>query len=661
MQSIAATHQRPIPHASAALLKPASEVIDGPYELKSLSAPVLRGWLLDVCVYLFANATGWLFYPRLAQQGGVSAVLHGMRIPEQPLFLPDTPRSGKPETGCTAANAPSASDAVETFCKPAFCPPSYAAAMTALPASSDAGAVSGSSVLPTTGGTGHQGLTVGSSATVSDFHLAYKTGASTPSLAMENIISFLSASELATPHPCHWLTAWDKTDIRRQAEECSQRWASGTQRGILDGIPFVVKDVADALPYPTTAGTSFIANGRPVLADAPYVSALKQMGAILLGKSSLHEIGLGVTGLNLVTGTALNPHNPAHFCGGSSSGSGALIAAGVCPLAIGSDGGGSIRIPASFCGIVGLKPTNGRVSCAGVVEIDCSVATMGPMAGCVADVALLHLVMSNHGTLSSTSHPAVTLPSPWPHPSLSAGDTKALEGCRMGVYWQWFEDAAPDVVARCRSAVTVLQEQGADLSPVVIPELEHLRVAHNVTIASEMLHHFKDVYNNPSSRGWFNKDVRLALSIVRFWTPADYVTAQCIRARATTHFNRVFETCDVIITPSTPLTAPPAHPTALQSGESDLRLTSKIMRYAVHANMLGLPAISLPVGVDSKGLPVGLQITGRAWQEGTLIRMAAVLEAALTPSAAASVSSLKSVVPQPMLHINPLTGARSGL
>ncbi|EFJ49246.1 hypothetical protein VOLCADRAFT_89962 [Volvox carteri f. nagariensis] len=498
--------------------------------------------------------------------------------------------------------------------------------------------------------------------TIVDYARAYRCGE-----VAERIIQFVQAGEASSP-PLGFFVGWDPGALRGQAEESSRslcfsteaatsfavvtprlcessssdcvfclpgralnqhaiRWPSysgmtmpavlrrlreGRPRSLLEGVPFAVKDVADALPYSTAAGTTFVAAQRHVTADAPFVATLRSLGAVLLGKTSMHEIGLGITGLNTRAGaTAINPHgasagHPGHYTGGSSSGSAAVVAAGLCPIAVGSDGGGSIRIPASFCGLVGLKPGAGRVGGAGAVEVDCTVATMGALAGCVQDVALLHAVMSVQGPLAAGEVPydgvkMPLLPAPWPAvppPSPlprgppggddgGGGSWQPLKGLRVGVYDEWFRHASPSVVTVCRTAVSELQSLGAELVPVVVPELEHLRVAHTVTIVSEMLHNFRERYDNPALRAAFNPDVRLALANARFWSPADYLQAvgrtgpggeaQRIRARANVHFRRVLSKVHVIATPTTPIPAPRIHPLALQGGESNLRQDLRVI------------------------------------------------------------------------------------
>lgn len=680
---------------------------------------MLRGVGLRAFTALFESFVGSLIYPILAEQSGLPQVLHRITLPEQPLFLPDIgPVRAEPEpltTPVDILHGPAVTLGHILHCgmlphHTQLQPPTTAAAphsptcatphTHASPASASAAASVGSSAC------------CGPYASVLDYHRAYASGATTPTEVAERIIAFIKASEARKPAPCGWFVAWSEQAIRAEAAESSERWRAGAPRSMLDGVPYAVKDVADALPYPTTAGTTFMAAQRPVLRDAPYVAALRGLGAVLLGKTSLHEIGLGITGLNCRTGTALNPHDPGHFTGGSSSGTAAVLAAGLCPIALGSDGGGSIRIPSSFCGVVGFKPSAGRVSGKGCVEIDCTVATMGAMACCVQDAALLHMVLVHFGCKAEEGGaellPPPRLPRAWPRPGPGG---RPLDGVRVGVYEKWFSHASAEVLGPCRAALASLERLGCRVVPVVVPELEHLRVAHTVTIVSEMFHNFQARYK-AGLQSSFNGDVRLALANSRFWTPADYLQAQRVRARANVHFRRALAQVDVLVTPTTPIPAPPIHPSALKAGESNLEQVSVVMRFMVAANMLGLPAVSLPVGPAAPatpatqhqhqavpgagaagGLPVALQLIGAPLGEATLMRVAAALEAELlsgrqeAAAAAAAAAAAVGAAGQgqgqakqaaaaaaaappappvgvcnlPKLFMNPLTGFRQGL
>jgi len=588
-------------------------------------------------------------------------VLHGLKVPEPPLFFPNLPvEDVREEAGCQELKAETAEQAVLALTAEGYLPHLARAAATPLTPHTPAPAAA-------------PGAAAGyRRPTVADYVTAYRTGSTTPTEVAERITAFLKGEAKSSG----WFVAADEDDLRAQAAESTARWKAGKPLSVLDGVPYAVKDVLDVAPYKTTCGTSFLADKRSPKEDAPYMRALRAMGACLVGKTSLHEIGLGITGLNLRTGTALNPYGyPSRFCGGSSSGSGAVLAAGLVPLAIGSDGGGSIRIPASFCGVVGLKPTNGRVSAQGAVEVDCTVATLGAMGASVEDVALLHAVLANFDAWYTPHSELLPTPRlPHPLPSYLPEPKDALAGGQAGVFWDWFEDADPSVVAACKEAVQVLQGAGVTLRDVHIPELELLRVAHSVTIVSEMHHNFQSTVDDPSARALFNPDVRLSLDVVKHWTTADYIQAQRIRARGDIHFRRALSEVDCLLVPTTGVTAPRIPYGALSGGCSDLGQVATVMKFTSQANMLGLPAISVPVGKDKEGLPIGFQLIGHPWCEGILLRYAAVIEGEVARRAAAAAAATVSngggadaappaagvPVPggEPSIWIDPLTGAK---
>jgi Asp-tRNA(Asn)/Glu-tRNA(Gln) amidotransferase A subunit family amidase len=210
------------------------------------------------------------------------------------------------------------------------------------------------------------------------------------------------------------------------------------------------------------------------------VARLRAAGALIIGKANMHEIGIGVTGQNAHHGTPRNPYAPDHYTGGSSSGPAAAVAAGLCPAATGADGGGSIRIPSAFCGVVGLQPTFGRISSFGAAELTWSNDMYGPLAASVADAAILYTGMAGPDPRDPTTlnQPAMTL---------DGFDKTDLKGLTLGVYWPWFEHAAPQVVAACKQMLAELQSRGAQVREVTIPELDAARIGHLVTITSEML------------------------------------------------------------------------------------------------------------------------------------------------------------------------------
>ncbi len=456
-------------------------------------------------------------------------------------------------------------------------------------------------------------------ASVHDYAKAYRDGETTPTDVAQRVLAAIDAGDSAEP-PLRAMIAVDREDVLRQADEASQRIAAGKALSIFDGVPVAVKDELDMLPYPTTVGTAFLGQ-TPAQEDATIVARMRAAGALLIGKANMHEIGIGVTGLNTIHGTPRNPYAPDHYTGGSSSGPAAAVAAGLCPVALGADGGGSIRIPASFCGIVGLKPTFGRLSEHGAAPLAWSLAHVGPLAATVTDAALSYAVMAGPDPKDDVSLYQ-------PAPTLAGWDREGLEGLTLGVYWPWFRHATAEVVTRCEAMLATFEELGASIREVTIPDLEAARVAHTMTVSSEMAQAVSRTYAEHHRE--HGLDVRVNLALARRFTSLDYVQAQRVRTRLLANFGRVLKDVDVILTPSTGLVAPPIPEAALRGGESDLSTLIEIMRFATPANLTGLPAISFPVGYSEAGLPVGMQAIGRAWQEPTLLRLALAAENAVT-------------------------------
>ncbi len=455
-------------------------------------------------------------------------------------------------------------------------------------------------------------------ATAHDYARAYREGKTTPDEVARKVLEAIEASNAADP-PLRAIIAVDREDVLKQARAATKRIENGQALSVFDGVPAVVKDEVDMVPYPTTVGTAFLGKS-PAKEDATVVARMRAAGALLIGKANMHEIGVGVTGLNPHHGTARNPYNPDHYTGGSSSGPGAAVASGLCPVAIGADGGGSIRIPSSFCGLVGLKPTFGRVSEFGTAPLCWSVAHLGPLAATATDAALAFGVMAG-------PDPKDPISLHQPAPALGGWDNLDLSDLTLGVYWPWFRHASADMVSACESLLEELENGGAKVHEIVIPDLENGRVAHLITIAGEMTQALGRTYAD--HRREHGLDVRINLALAREFTARDYIQAQRVRTQMMANFNRALEQVDAIITPTTGMPAPAIPKAALPHGESDLTTLTEIMRFATPANLTGLPAISFPAGYNDTGLPIGMQAMGRAWQEPTLLRLALAAEQAV--------------------------------
>jgi len=491
-----------------------------------------------------------------------------------------------------------------------------------LPGSSsggDAGAVEEPPALeallePAAASTGDAGFAFES---VADLARAYREGMTGPVEVAERVLQSYRIGEAEDP-PLRALVAQNEADLLTQARASAERLAAGRPRSPLEGVPIAVKDELDQRGYPTTVGTCFLGE-EPAGKDATTVARLRGMGALLIGKTNMHEIGIGVTGLNPHHGPARNPYDRSRATGGSSSGSAAAVAAGLCPAALGADGGGSIRIPASLCGLVGLKPTFGRVSEHGAAPLCWSVAHVGPLGATSADAAVVFAAIAGPDPEdpNSLGHPPVRL-------DRFREGGEDCPGLRVGVYEPWFEHAQPDVVAVCRQMLDRLGDAGAEIRAIEIPDLDLLRAVHLVTIVSEMAAAHDEYY--AEHRADYGYDTRISLALARSLKATDYVHAQRHRAAICETFGRVLGEVDVIATPATGRTAPVLPADALKTGESNMETLSQIMRFAPAANVTGLPAISFPAGYDSQGLPIGFQVIGRPWDEDLLLRLARLAE-----------------------------------
>ncbi len=456
---------------------------------------------------------------------------------------------------------------------------------------------------------------------IAQLHNDFCAGRRDPVEVAEQVAGAIEAGNRRTP-PQGALVEWDIASLRANAEASCARYRNNQPHSPVDGIPIAFKDEVHVAGFRTRVGTKFIGWDREQDADATAVARLRAGGCLPIGKACMHEIGCGVTGINLHYGTPVHPHVPGRMPGGSSGGSAVAVAAGLCPVALGADGGGSIRIPAALCGVVGLKPTYGRVSEHGAYPLCWSVGHLGPLAASVADCSIAYALIAGpdpaypHGVEQPPVHLQGVAE------ALRGG---GLEGTRIGVFRPWFEDADPEVARACREMLSHLEHEGATIVEVSVPDLELTRVAHTITIISEMA-----LALDAHRIHWtqLGRDVRINLAIGRALTARDYVRAQQVRTRVIATWLKILEDVDVLATPTTGTTSPPIRKDALICGESDLTTQGKIMKFAGPGNLTGFPAITFPAGVDSEGLPVGFQVYGRPWEEHRLLAIAAVGERA---------------------------------
>ncbi|KAK4762769.1 hypothetical protein SAY86_008537 [Trapa natans] len=411
-------------------------------------------------------------------------------------------------------------------------------------------------------------------------------------------------------------------DILQQAEDSTLRYEKGEPISVLDGVPIAVKDEIDCLPYPTTGGTKWLHRLRPCKTDACCVTRLRSCGAILVGKTNMHELGAGTSGINPHYGTPRNPYDRRRITGGSSSGSAAVVAAGLCPIALGVDGGGSVRMPAALCGVVGLKPTFGRIPHEGVLPLNWTVGMVGILAGTIEDAFIAYAAIS--GEAAPSHHKTADESSKVFYPLLKSAN---ISGVRLAKYGKWFNDCNEEIKIICSRALDrLLENYCLKVVEVTIPEIEAMRLAHYLTIGTECITSFSTHLKNLdyAELGW---DVRAALSVYGAFSGEEYIKAQKIRNRQMQFHNRIFAEADVIVSPMTGVTAYPILEDSHQTGELDYVNGAALVQYSIAGNFLGLPAISVPVGYDKLGLPIGLQLIGRPWCEATLIHIAYALQA----------------------------------
>jgi Asp-tRNA(Asn)/Glu-tRNA(Gln) amidotransferase A subunit family amidase len=450
--------------------------------------------------------------------------------------------------------------------------------------------------------------------TIDNYAASYRSGKITPVDIAENIIKLTVDNK--NGDPLNAVLKLDKDDLKKQAEESLERFRQGKPLSILDGVPIAIKDEINAIPYSTSVGTSFLGE-KPTTEDAEVVRRLREAGALIFCKTNMHEIGIGVTGVNPHFRHVKNPYDPVCYSGGSSSGSAAVVASGLCPVAIGADGGGSIRIPAAFCGVTGLKPTFGRVSERGAAPLCWSVAHIGPIAGTARDTAILYEIIAG-------KDPKEFLTQMQPEPELANAFPKDLKGLIFGIYPDWFYDCDKSMHTALNNALDYLKSAGAEIIEIEIPELEEMRIAQLITIVSEMTTAMSPY--DKEHRKDFGLDVRTNLAIGRSFTNVEYIHAQRMRTRAVNIFEKTLTSVNAILTPSTGICAPEIPIKALPKGESNLPMLSDIMRFVTPSNLTGHPAISIPIGYDPKGMPIGLQAIGRPWEESLLLGIAGILE-----------------------------------
>jgi aspartyl-tRNA(Asn)/glutamyl-tRNA(Gln) amidotransferase subunit A len=462
---------------------------------------------------------------------------------------------------------------------------------------------------------------------------AVRTGERSARSVVEAHLAVIEADDPAL-HAFNLVTA---EEALAHADAIDAQVAAGTDPGPLAGVPVALKDNLCTTAIPTTCSSKILEGWRPPY-DATVVTRLRAAGAIAIGKTNLDEFAMGSSTENSAFGPTRNPHDPTKVPGGSSGGSAVAVAAGFAPLALGSDTGGSIRQPAALCGVVGMKPTYGRVSRYGLVAFASSLDQIGPFAATVADAAALFDVIAGPDPADSTSIPEPLAPV---RPHLDEG----VSGLRVGVVKELLdiEGIAPDVAARAKAAAEALEAAGAKVEEVSVPAVIYGLSAYYLIAPAEASSNLArydgvryglrveapttgEMYDLTRTAG-FGPEVMRRIMLGTYALSAGYYDAfygkaQKVRTLIIRDFEAAYERCDVLLSPTSPTTAfelgAKADPLAMYLNDV----------CTIPSNLAGHPAISVPFGVGDDGLPVGVQIMANTLDEITMFRVAAALEGA---------------------------------
>ncbi len=395
-----------------------------------------------------------------------------------------------------------------------------------------------------------------------------------------------------------------------QASRAEVEIRAGNIRGPLHGIPYAAKDLLFTKGIRTTVGSKIFDDFVPDY-DATVIEKLNDAGAVMIGKAGLHEWAYGVTSSNPHFGPVRNPWDTDRVPGGSSGGSTAALAAGLCTFSLGSDTGGSIRIPASLCSLTGLKPTFGRVSRHGVFPLGHTLDTIGPFGRTVEDAARVYEAIAGHDGNDDSS-----LKRP-----LSAhvfSSEASLTGKRIGVPRNfYFDGLAPGVESACRGAMAALADLGADIVEIEAPDIEPYNTLHRLILLAEA----SSVHQQRlrERRDDFGDDVGMLLDQGLFVTATDYLNAQRKRRKICQEFNQLFENVDVIATPAISITAAKIGQLEIEVQGKTENVRLAMTRNIRALNLTGLPLMSVPCGFDPKGLPIGLQLIAPLFDEAALL------------------------------------------
>jgi aspartyl-tRNA(Asn)/glutamyl-tRNA(Gln) amidotransferase subunit A len=404
-----------------------------------------------------------------------------------------------------------------------------------------------------------------------------------------------------------------------RARQAEREITKGNYRGSLHGIPVCLKDIFHTRGIRTTAGSRILRAFTPD-ENACVVERLEQAGTVLVGKTNLHEFAFGATNVNPHYGSVHNPWLHGRISGGSSGGSAAAVVAGLAVASLGTDTGGSVRIPAAACGCVGLKPTYGRVPLHGVIPLATSLDHVGPICRSVVDAALMLEAISGADPRDITSTGA-------PGESLIRKLDKTIRGLRIGVPKQYFFDRLqPEVRSAVFESLDQLENLGAELPEINLRSMNRTAdLAAEITVAEALAYHWNWLQKRASDYG---SDLRSRMESSADMPAVTYLHAQRSREAYRRLFLESMQSVDLVAAPTLPVTAPPIESRDVRTGRSPEDVRLALLRLTRPGNLTGLPAISVPCGFSSEGLPVGLQLIGKPFEERTVLQAAYSFEQA---------------------------------
>ena len=478
--------------------------------------------------------------------------------------------------------------------------------------------------------------------TASQLAQHFAAGTASPAEALDSVLGRIAAED---GHIGAFACVLEE-QARAQAAELTEELAQGHCRGPMHGVPVAVKELFDVRGAPGNYGSDVLA-GRIADADAECVRRLRRAGAVIVGTTRSHEFGWGITTQHQTRGSTRNPWNLNRVPGGSSGGSGAAVAAGMVPAAVGSDTGGSIRIPACFCGVAGLKPTFGRIGRTGGVALAPSFDTVGALGRSIGDAALLVEAMSGPDRKDPDCTGTGYGTADRPRPSLTGAETAtaasserevqplltSLDGIRVATAPALIDIGLDDGIAAVYGqALDSLEQLGAELVEIDLPAAEEILEAFRPLQMAEAHHVHQSMGLFPDRADLYGPDVCSRLEAAADVSIGDYLTAQRERRRITASFDRQLERVDGLISPISAVGPSRINrpDEAVLNGQS-VGMRDTVMRFTVPQNMTGLPAGIVRAGFDPDGLPVGVQLTAGRGQESAVVAIATALQAELGP------------------------------